>query len=511
MIVDLRDIDSDPFRDKTFDVCICGAGVAGITIARRLPKHLNVALLEAGGLVYTDESQAVYQGTSIGQDYFNLTATRLRFFGGTSNHWEGWCRPLDAYDFLSHEHVERSGWPIRHRDLEPYLTEAKSILNIPNEPTGRNANVGGEPQMLLAGFKEVEYWWSPPIRFGTKYGAEIESMAHVICYLNANVTDITLFENKSAVQQVQVRDYMGRTFNVKARQFVLAAGGIENPRILLNCNRQVSVGLGNDHGLVGRFFTEHPHYWGGGLMLEDRVKNELLTFRGRKHKQYDIWKIFGPTPKFMQREKVLSFNIRLELDKPRFLRPFRERIQELVCTTTWGERLAERMRGRDIDCRLEDGKLRIVSEQTPNPDSRVMLGSDTDRFAMKRVVLDWRLSEIDKHTLRRAVIRFGQMFAERAWGRVRVEDWLLEDNIELPRLNMRLGNPGHHHMCTTRMGSTARQGVVDANQRVFGISNLYVAGSSVFATGGSVSPTLTIVQTCLRLADHLPARLKTPP
>lgn len=164
-------------------------------------------LLEAGGFDYADESQAVYQGTSIGQDYFDLAATRLRYFGGTSNHWEGWCRPLDRHDFLSREYVEYNGWPITRRDLEPYLAEAKSILDIPNQPNVKDVDVGGKWQRPLEGFEEIEYWWSPPTRFGKKYRAEIEAVSHMTCYLNANVTDITLFENMSAVEEVQVRDY----------------------------------------------------------------------------------------------------------------------------------------------------------------------------------------------------------------------------------------------------------------------------------------------------------------
>jgi len=141
MLVDLNEIDSDPFRENKFDICIIGAGVAGITLALKLSQKLNVVLIEAGGLEYSDDSQAVYKGMSIGQEYYDLIATRLRYFGGTSNHWAGWCRPLDSYDFKPKSYLEFSGWPIERRDLDPYLKEAESILDIPGgSGQGRGAS-----------------------------------------------------------------------------------------------------------------------------------------------------------------------------------------------------------------------------------------------------------------------------------------------------------------------------------------------------------------------------------
>ncbi len=160
----------------------------------------------------------------------------------------------------------------------------------------------------------------------------------------------------------------------------------------------------------------------------------------------------------------------------------------------------DEFRERPFFC--EDGLLRIVSEQSPNPDSRITIGPDIDRFGLSSPVLHWQLSEIDKHTIRQAVIRFGEAFAESGLGRVRIANWLLYDDIELPGIaEAQVG--GHHHMCTTRMASTPREGVVDANQKVFGINNLYISGPSVFSTVGHANPVFTIVQISLRLAKHI--------
>ena len=143
-----------------------------------------------------------------------------------------------------------------------------------------------------------------------------------------------------------------------------------------------------------------------------------------------------------------------------------------------------------------------MSEQAPNPSSRVTLGSETDKFGMRRTVLDWRMAEIDKRTIQRAAVYFGESFARLGLGRIRVPDWIMEKEAEFPGLSVD-GVGGHHHMCTTRMSDSPAEGVVDRNLKVFGVDNLYVAGSSVFSTGGYANPTFTIVQMTLRLADHL--------
>jgi len=121
---------------------------------------------------------------------------------------------------------------------------------------------------------------------------------------------------------------------------------------------------------------------------------------------------------------------------------------------------------------------------------------------MQRVTLDWRFLNIDKSTVRDGVVAFAEMFASKGLGRVKIDNWVLSDDVDFPSVSSS-GRPGPHHMCTTRMSNDPKEGVVDSNQKVFGINNLYIAGSSVFSTAGEVNPTFTIVQMTLRLADHL--------
>jgi len=495
MIIDLDDVQSDPFAENRYDVCICGAGVAGITLALNLSQKLSVLLLEGGGFDSSVESQSIYQGKIAGHEYSDLTAGRLRFFGGTSNHWAGECRPLDSYDFERKSYSPYSRWPIRRLDLDPYLEAAETIVDLPEDEDWDSP--GGYFEDMLGGtpdFQGIKYKLSPPTRFGQKYRREIERRSNITCYLNANVTRFWLAENQSRLKHVEVRDYSGKRFQARARIFVLATGGIENPRILLNSDQQASTGLGNQNGLVGRFFTDHLYTKVADFIFEDQTKEYVEefpfgdSFRGRLKSQIcgsewaldsfnsirgkdtdclsQIRHFFSPSPEFMVRDRILNFSLRLHARTP-------------------GHGQAT------------DGKLFTASEQAPNPSSRITLAADVDRFGMRRSKLDWQLSKIDMHTMQMAVLRFGEAFADLNLGRLRLSDWLTSNPTEYA------GGHGNHHMCSTRMSKTTDDGVVDSTQRLFGTDNMYIAGSSVFSTGGQANPTLTIVQMTLRLADHI--------
>ncbi len=515
MITDLNSIDTDPFKDKIYDVCICGGGVAGITLAARLSSKLNVMLLEGGGKQFTLESQEIYKGRSTGEEYYDLMEPRLRYLGGSSNHWGGWCHPLDAHDFLPRSYQKYSGWPIRRTDLDPYLEESNLILGI-NEDSGE----GRTPGVDLVGqvvsshdFLRAGFTWSwPPTRFAEKFADVLKNNVGLECYLNANIVDMELVENLQSLQHIIVRNFNARSFKVRARMFVLACGGIENPRILLNCNRQIPNGIGNKRDLVGRFFTEHPNKIVGRYVLEDAVKAQVLKHwhkNGASHPHKNS-RFFAPTREFMEREKILNFGIFLEpLTPPDSKVTFKQVLKNIICDSEWGQKGLEMIRGEPLEpliCTpMMSDRVRIVSEQVLNPENRITLDAETDQFGMRRAILHWNLEDIDKRTIQVACIRLGEVFAQLGIGRIKLDSWVLSDEMAVPGHPNTIG--GRHHMCTTRMSDTPMDGVVNADSRLFDVDNLYMAGSSVVSTVGNDSPTISIVQLTLRLADHLNQRL----
>lgn len=502
MILDLNKLDPGFFGDQQYDVCICGAGVAGITLARKLSENLNVLLLEAGDEIYSAESYDVYRGSQSGRQYYALTETRLRFFGGTSNHWAGMCRTLDAHDFETKSYAEYSGWPIKQDALNPYLDEAKFILGIDQQSNnnGKRPDSFRSRATKLNGFNRVTFAFNPPVRFAIKYKDELKKRKNIHCVLNANLLDIQLHKNLEKVKQIEIANYQKQPFKVKTSLLVLATGGLENPKILLNCNKQIKTGLGNQQDLVGRFFSEHLHHEVGHFILTDNFKKHIYRSRRAFMRAK---RFFSPTPGMIKKDEILNFGLRFLPRKPRASKNYDQQLKAIACNNALNQ---SPLNVLDTDSLSEchyDGRLEIASEQTPNPSSRISLTPDRDQFGHQRLNLHWQLSDLDKHTMHKAVMRFGVEFARQELGRIRVKDWLIDaGNIQPPGLGAdEVG--GHHHMCTTRMADSAKTGVVDKNQKVFGIENLYIAGSSVFSTVGHANPTFTIVQMTLRLADHI--------
>lgn len=477
MIFDAENRDDSWFRDRTFHVCVVGSGPAGITLARALARHgHDVGLFEAGGESLTADSQDLYKGDIVGVRYWPLEKTRLRFFGGSSNHWGGWSRPLDAWDFVPNPVNPDSGWPIAKSDLDGYAAETDEILDLePDDPAPRG-------KKRFDPFEPISFRFSPPTRFRIKYRDELASSTRIRMYLNANLVEIGLNEARRNITELRFKSFRREdSFAVRANHFVLCLGGIENARVLLNSQ------IGNRYDLVGRHFCEHLVFTLGDLLLKSRGS---------------LPKFLGPTPEFIDRAGTLNFGLRVV----RLSQPAKSYWTELQCSSSTARKVAEWI-GTDLGCE-HPGRLRIACEQALNPSSRVRLSDVVDRFGIRRVALNWQISEIDRQTIRTAALESSKVFATRDVARARLLPWVLDQAMDVPSIDQD-EVIGMHHMCTTRMGSDPRKGVVDANCRVHDVENLHLAGSSVFATSGHSNPTYTIIQLALRLADHLNDRLSS--
>jgi hypothetical protein len=500
MIFDIDQVDSLPDVER-YDVCVAGGGVAGIVLAHSLAERgRRVLILEAGGLEWEEESQNVYQGVNVGRPYFDLDVCRLRFLGGTSNHWAGQCRPLDWYDLVKHDHIDGSGWPIGIEQIQPYLAPARRILEL--DPFPEEAALPSSDGNL----KEAIFRLSPPVRFRDKYFEFLNSSETLDVFLKANLIKIDLDPGGDRIATFGFRGYRddAPVLAATADHYVLALGGIENARALLNADHQIPTGLGNQADLVGRFFMEHViavvgHY------VTDPERSGL----GQSDR------FFSPTYRMIREAEIANCGLWLEPlpgeSNKTFVEQVKYDVKELLCKS---DIIADFVRSiRSFNCPMKTrvpvpipahaGVAAVAAEQIPNRHSRVRLTDDRDRFGQRRVALDWQPLPIAKKTIRTVALATAGYVARQDLARIKLRDWVLDEDAPIPGLADGEEVAGNHHIGTTRMGTSKEYGVVDQNCRVFGIDNLYLAGSSVFRTGGHANPTLTIVQMTLRLADHL--------
>lgn len=495
MIIDILQQDAPNTSDR-YDVCIAGGGVAGIVLAHKLAtQKKRVLLLEGGGLDVSEESQELYRGSNVGHPYPDLDATRLRFLGGSSNHWAGWCRPLDAYDFAKQPHINDSGWPIGVAEIEPYLSETLGILGIPDFPPDRVLD--GSKERL----KEVYFSLGPPVLFAEKYREFLSTSDRVEVLLHANLVEIEMDPSTGAVSAFVYKGYEenARARKATAKAYVLALGGIENARILLSERRRQANFLGRAMDHVGRYFMEHLHYAIGYFVWQSEN-----TIFGKEN-----WFV-APTIQWMRDQGIANARFKLipdhQPDEISLKNKIKAEVREQLCANDIVNDFLQSI--RNFRCRpmFNAGRFSVASEQVPNWNSRVALADNTDRFGINRARLDWQLTAFDNKTIRTGALEVAKYFARQDIYRVKLFNWILDEESELPGQPEVDDGVGNHHMGTTRMGITERDGVVDRNCRVFGTKNLYIAGSSVFRTGGHANPTFTIIQLALRLADHLSSR-----
>lgn len=498
MFIDARTIPDGESLET--DLAIIGAGAAGITIAREFAgRKQRVLLIESGGLSFDADTQSLYDGESTGLSY-PLDTSRLRYFGGSTNHWGGWCRPLESLDFQKRAWVPHSGWPLTRQELDPYYARAASVCEIPSADFDTHdawLDGGKNAAMPLPGGDVITryFLYSPPTRFGMAYREMLRNAASITTLLNANVTEIAANEAATKVESLKIATLSGHHFTVRPRLCVLATGGIENARLLLASDKVMKNGLGNAHDLVGRYFMEHPHVPGQIAFIALRDAASVAPFyRGYTYIGKAIMRaVLMFSADYQAREKTLGSNMAIY---PMFVPS--EKAQGNPA------RLVESAILDLADSKPErQGSVFGVScatEQAPNPQSRVTLGRDRDALNMRRSELNWQLSAYDHHCLSRNIDALARAIGLWGEGRVRIS-FARRDTWETPDQGW-----GNHHMGTTRMASDPRRGVVDADCRVHGIDNLYVAGSSVFPSGGAVNPTLTLVALALRLSDHLANR-----
>lgn len=512
MHIDARDYDGPPLKT---DICVVGGGAAGISLARELvASGLHCTVVESGGLERGDDYDALNDAESPGIEGGYLQRSRVRVLGGTTNHWTGMCLPLAPSTFGARPWVAPAGWPVDRDTMTPWYDRACDRLGLGRWSTdGTTAHDETLSPLPLPDLQTRVYQILRRFDFAAAFGELLGSSPTTTVLTHATATGLA--HEGAKVSRLKAQTLDGKTLHVDARAFVLATGGIENARQLLLAPSLPLTGRDN----VGRYYMDHPELtvaeallwpgWDLDLYLGGRLTDDRPGFGGL---------FVDPAAQREHELRQIGFQLR-RANRRWGSAGSRAADREVAGAAFWfdcGRQV------RDEACVPSTQRASVFArcEQSPDRDNRVVLGERTDAFGRPIPRLHWRLGADDYRSIAGATSMLGRRLSAAGLGRMRSfvpadpPDELRtiygpsstsEDHDAVHEQRRPLLLVWGHHMGTTRMAREASDGVVDDHCRVHGVDNLFVAGSSVFPTGGAANPTLTIVALALRLAEHLRA------
>ncbi len=533
------------------DVCVVGGGPAGIALALSLSgRGLSVLLLEAGRRPQDPLAQALYEGELANPMHSPPHRYRMRGLGGSSTRWGGRCMPFDPIDFEARDWVGAPGWPIGYDALRPHYVAANALAEAGRFAYDAREAFPTSPPLVTGFTSDIVRTtslerFSCPTDFGRRYARRLQLAPDVQVLEGAVCTAIRLQADGLAVDWLDIGTLAGNRLRARAQAVVLAAGGLETPRLMLCSNDVLPQGVGNRHDVVGRYYMCHIAGNVGTLEIHgtpadvrhgyevdtDGVycRRRLSIDAGHQRREgllnavarLHFPRITDPSHRsgvlsglFLAR-RFISYEYGRRLQDPlaSSLGTQARHLRNLVCdgadtAAFLGHWIARRTLAPRkfpsviLPNRSNRFSLEVHGEQVPHPASRVTLGDTVDALGLRRLRVDWRYQPQDIDSLARTLACIAAEFARTGTGRLRLQRETLEEDL------LRYGAYGGHHIGTARMGRDPRTSVVDPQCRVHGVRNLFVAGSAVFPTASQANPTLTLVALSLRLAEHLAGLLQ---
>lgn len=517
----------------SYDVCIIGAGIAGLILADQLSEKFNIAIIESGDFSINKRSQELNKIVISGYPVRRNHQSRVRQFGGTCNIWAGRSLILNAIDLQPREWIKDSGWPISQEELHRWYSLLPQRYGLCNfEYFDEDKYNDFDDQLYKSIFSKGEFsnikaCWSKRVpRFGRN--------SRLFRNLEGN-NNITLFKNATVEKLVDVGDLIQKcsilidkntTIEILAEKFILCTGGLENARILLSSKDQYHAGIGNLFGNVGRYYMDHPTHVRKNIKLRSKIYNSSVFLKILRSGRIKNGVRFTDS---FQRDNNLTNNY-IELS-PQFPESYEASFSSMVraAKIIMGRNEASKNKlsfrdikfGKILDIiyllspsevlphnlsrlyyqykkflnRPINSEALVLShhlEQTPNRCSRLTLSHERNFLGINNIDLDWRINSIELQT--------ANLLEEKLIHILKDENWIDQSVTHKPVENF---NDASHHMGTTRMAFKPENGVVDYNCKIFSLKNLYIAGSSVFPTSGNANPTYTIAALALRLAAHL--------
>ena len=529
------------------DVCIVGAGPVGVSLAEDLVgRGLSVCLVESGGIENDKAVNELNHGERAGDGTVDPYVIRRRQFGGLSNVWgilfdrpRAGVRyvPFDAIDFEAREEVPHSGWPMTYTEMTSWYERAHAYCELGKYDYSDPAAAIAEAASPGIGFTSPDgdlktslFQFGPSNRYFEKSKHALSKSGRAQVLLHTSALELEVTEDERHVVGLTAGSLDGSRMRVRARCYVLSGGTIENARLMLLSTSRNPAGVGNRNDMVGRYLMDHPQDKSSYLVPASKSVFDRLTMHDmRAVDGVGYMAKFGFTEKAIQQQGLLNMTFLMLPIESTLMTPAVNSFRSLVRgesrfppPPTLGGKVAamatnpyaivkhlyRRYTARDTISTLECGgwsqvpnkaqmfgdRIDVINqiEQYPHRDNRVSLGESVDGFGQRRVRYEFSWREDDQARFVHSRHHFAKLARETGLGTYKF------DPAAVPEIMS-----SHHPMGTTRMHEDPTQGVVDANCKVHGVDNLFVAGASVFPTGGYANPTLSAVAMGLRLAAFL--------
>ena len=508
MILDFELHDFTP--PKLFDVCIVGAGAAGLTLAHEMLRlGRSVLLLEGGGRSrWERKSQGLNKSYILGHAFDGAHSGRFRGLGGTTAAWTGQLMELDELDFQSRDWVTGSSWPITKSELRKHYIRVREIHktdNLVHDDDGlvwKNAEVsppplGSELQIVLA--HQI-----PERKFARRFADTIAD-ERLTVLLHANAVEMIPSEDKTSISSLRFRSLTGKEGICSAKRFVLCLGGIESSRFLLNQR----FAPWNESDMVGRYFQDHAFCFAADV-ADSVVSAHAWPFNPTYIAKFRMtadaqkkYRVLNATAMIVHADGIndtLRTGIKVitgpvsAIGAKEFLR-----MAPRVPATLWHR--WKLVKDRSFVAPWAKLKLAVSCEQSPQSESRITLSKKVDKLGLFKPDISWQISDQEVHTIRTFVSVAKDAFAANGLAKITPDPALHTDKI-VDNLK-----DTFHHCGGTIMSTRSSDGVVNTDLRLHQVSNAYVCSSSVFPCSGIANPTHTIMALAARLAEHLDGTL----
>jgi choline dehydrogenase-like flavoprotein len=501
-------------------IIIIGSGAVGLYAASLLAKRgRNVLVIESGDQhlgTFAAESYA-----SVGRPHSGISLGRSRSLGGTTNLWGGQLVEFQPIDFNGRDWLPGSRWPVAYEEIAPYYATTYTNLAIPAAMQHDEdiwQGISAACPLLGSDFEVILTRWLRTPSTAVMFARQIQSDEKMSVLTGC--TAVGFRGEGGRIQRVKVVDKAAKSHWIDGDVFILAAGTIENSRLLLHAAQDQQWQCPwRANRTIGRFFQDHPCYKVG--VVEPTDKRALFNMFSTI-----VYKGFKFQPKFRFRNEVLEQRRILSVlgnfmfeghasEHLVYLKQFLKAavisrklsgISDLFRNVIGSVRYLVPLMWRYVkDHRIfvpgsANIGLGIQAEQAPCADSRITIDSSSlDACGLPRVVLDWRLGDHELESIREFVVKVRDAMQSARIGRLDIDEDLLNRN---PKFLAKLKD-NYHQMGGTVMGFSEQDGVVDKNLCVFGTTNFYVGGASIFRTSSNANPTFTAMAFATRLVDHL--------